>query len=156
MKKQFFLCLISIFMITVTGCQSENGFSLLDGRKQSLSDYRGQWLVINYWAEWCPPCLKEIPELNKLAQTQENISVLGVSFDKLSNDELKALVDRLDIRYPVLATEPNPYLPMKTPQSLPATFIVTPVGEIMGPLLGEVDQAKLLKLIDKINAIQDE
>jgi len=44
------------------------------------ADYRGQWVVINYWAEWCKPCIKEIPELNGLDR-REGYRVLGANFD---------------------------------------------------------------------------
>lgn len=132
------------------GCQKSNQFTLLTGESKSLEDYQGQWVVVNFWAEWCPPCLKEIPELNALDQSSKDIQVLGVSFDKLSNDELKELMTILDIQYPVLATEPIPFLPMAKPQSLPATYIVTPTGEVLGPLMGEVSKQKLLDIIEKI------
>lgn len=148
------LILILVFLMGVAACDSNKDFSLLNGERKSLSDYQGDWLVVNFWAEWCPPCLEEIPELNLLAQENDGIEVIGVSFDKLSNEELSALSEKLDIQYPVVATEPMPYLPMGRPQSLPASYIVTPKGEIMGPLLGKVDRHKIIELIDKIKSAQ--
>ena len=89
-----------------------------------------------------------------LAQENDNIKVLGVSFDKLPNDELSALTEKLDIQYPVVATEPMPYLPMERPLSLPASYIVTPKGEIMGPLMGKVDRHKIVEIIEKVQSAQ--
>jgi len=148
------LLLIIAVLISTTGCDSSKEFSLLNGEQKNLSDYRGSWLVVNFWAEWCPPCLEEIPELNLLAQENDDIQVIGVSFDKLPNDELSALSEKLDIQYPVVATEPMPYLPMERPQSLPASYIVTPKGEIMGPLMGKVDRHKIVEIIGKIQSSQ--
>lgn len=152
------LCLrllyIGIVLGVVTACENSKDFSLLNGEQKNLSDYQGSWLVVNFWAEWCPPCLEEIPELNLLAQENDNINVLGVSFDRLPNQELSELVEKLDIQYPVIATEPMPYLPMERPQSLPASYIVTPKGEITGPLMGKVDRHKIVELIGKIKSAQ--
>ncbi|MCW8856910.1 MAG: TlpA family protein disulfide reductase [Kangiella sp.] len=147
--------LIAGFLAGLSACDVDKDFSLLNGERKNLADYQGNWLVINFWAEWCPPCLEEIPELNLLAQENDEIHVIGVSFDKLPNDELVALSERLDIQYPVVATEPMPYLPVERPQSLPASFIVTPKGEVMGPLLGKVDRHKIIELIEKIKSAQN-
>ena len=154
-----YLCLRSLLigslLLLLAGCDTNKDFSLLSGEQKNLSDYQGRWLVVNFWAEWCPPCLEEIPELNLLAQENEDIQVLGVSFDKLPNDELKDLSQKLDIQYPLVATEPMPYLPMERPQSLPASYIITPKGEVMGPLLGKVDRHKIIQLIEKIQSAQN-
>lgn len=152
------LCLrliLSVFLLLfVVSCDTSKEFSLLSGEQKDLSDYEGSWLVVNFWAEWCPPCLEEIPELNLLAQENGDVQVLGVSFDRLPNEELVALSEKLDIQYPVVATEPMPFLPMERPQSLPASYIVTPKGEVMGPLLGKVDRHKIIEIIEKIKAAQ--
>lgn len=153
-----YLCLrliLSVFLLLfVVSCDTSKEFSLLSGEQKNLSDYEGSWLVVNFWAEWCPPCLEEIPELNLLAQENGDVQVLGVSFDRLPNEELVTLSEKLDIQYPVVATEPMPFLPMERPQSLPASYIVTPKGEVMGPLLGKVDRHKIIEIIEKIKAAQ--
>ena len=155
MNKLYSNLLIAMALLfMLCACDSNKDFSLLNGQQKNLSDYQGRWVVINFWAEWCPPCLEEIPELNLLAQENDEIDVIGVSFDKLSNEELAALVKKLDIQYPVVATEPMPYLPMKRPESLPASFIITPGGEVMGPLLGKIDRHKITGLIEKIKSAQ--
>lgn len=150
----FRLILSAFLLLLVASCDTSKDFSLLNGEQKDLSDYQGGWLVVNFWAEWCPPCLEEIPELNLLAQENDDIQVLGVSFDKLPNQELIALSEKLEIQYPVIATEPMPFLPMERPQSLPASYIVTPKGEVMGPLLGKVDRHKIIELIEKIKSAQ--
>ncbi|WP_223669185.1 TlpA family protein disulfide reductase [Kangiella shandongensis] len=149
MKKMLFSLAVAVAML-LTACSNENSFHLLSGEKKSMNDYEGQWLVINFWAEWCPPCLEEIPELGLLAEENPDIAILGVSYDKLTNNELKSLVDKLEISYPIVATEPMPYLPVAKPQSLPGTYLVSPSGQTMGPILGKVDRAKILKIIKKV------
>lgn len=154
MKKHIFMLSI-IAIALLTSCTKDNSFHLLSGEERVIEDYQGQWLVINFWAEWCPPCLEEIPELNLLAEENLGVAVLGVSYDKLSNHELNQLVDKLDIQYSIVATEPMPYLPVAKPESLPGTYLVSPSGQIMGPILGKIDRAKILKIIQKVDGTVD-
>jgi len=70
---------------------------------QQLED---QWLVINYWAEWCGPCRTEVPELNALDSARDDVTVLGVNFDGLQGDELAAAADDLGIAFRVLSVDP--------------------------------------------------
>lgn len=146
LKKLIFV----LFLIILQSCEQQTGFTLLSGDKKRLSDYQDQWLLVNFWAEWCPPCLKEIPELNALQDS--GVAVVAVSYDKLSNSELRAQKEKYGIRYAVVATEPMPYLPMAKPQGLPANYLFTPSGEMIGPLLGKQDKNSIMELINKIEA----
>ncbi|GAA4365131.1 TlpA disulfide reductase family protein [Kangiella marina] len=148
--RKLYLSLLALAAIFAVSCSNQNSFYLLSGEKKTIEDYRGQWLVINFWAEWCPPCLEEIPELGRLVAENPEINVIGVSFDKLSNQELEGLVDKLDIQYPIVATEPMPYLPVAKPQSLPGTYLISPSGQTMGPILGKIDRTKILQIIAKV------
>lgn len=153
MRKIIALCFL-VTLSFLTACSNQNSFYFLSGEEKTVDDYRGQWLVINFWAEWCPPCLEEIPELGKLVEENPDIAVIGVSYDKLSNDELGALVNKLDIKYPIVATEPMPYLPVAKPQSLPGTYLINPSGQTMGPILGKIDRSKILEIIQKVEGQQ--
>lgn len=144
------LLVASVMLLSAISCQPSSQFTLLDGEKKSLNDYQGQWLLINFWAEWCPPCLKEIPELNRLQQ--EGINVLAVSYDKLSNHELQKLKQKYRIDYPVIATSPMPYLPMERPSGLPANYLFTPEGQMIGPLLGTQTHDSFMEIINKVEA----
>ena len=153
MRKIIALCFL-VTLSFLTACSNQNSFHFLSGEEKTVDDYRGQWLVLNFWAEWCPPCLEEIPELGKLVEENPDIAVIGVSYDKLSNDELGALVNKLDIKYPIVATEPMPYLPVAKPQSLPGTYLINPSGQTMGPILGKIDRSKILEIIQKVEGQQ--
>lgn len=148
--KKVLACFAVFALSFLVACSNQNSFYFLSGEKKSIDDYRGQWLIINFWAEWCPPCLEEIPELGKLVKENPDIAVIGVSYDKLTNQELEGLVEKLDIQYPIVATEPMPYLPVAKPQSLPGTYLISPSGQVMGPILGKIDRSKILKIIKKV------
>lgn len=127
-------------------------FMTLDGEKHRWRDYQGQWVVVNYFAEWCAPCLRELPELNHFsAMTQgTDITLLGVSYDRLSEAELASLVDKYAIQFPLIVSEPAPQMPNQRPNSLPATYIIGPDGEVMRQLMGEQEADLLLKIIERL------
>ena len=109
-----------------------------DGRPVAAAQLDGRWLVINYWAEWCGPCRKEVPELNRLAEEQAaQVRVLGVNFDALQGAELRQAVAALGIRYTNLASDPAARLGLTPSQVLPVTWLVDPQGRVREQLPGE-------------------
>lgn len=110
---------------------------------EPLDTYRGQWLVINYWASWCKPCITEVPELNKLDAEHNNITVLGVNYDGATGEELKSQESRLNIRFPTIPA-PHNELALPAPQVLPTSFIVNPEGQITDILIGPQSAHELL------------
>jgi thiol-disulfide isomerase/thioredoxin len=101
-----------------------------------LERLRGQWVVINYWAEWCKPCIKEIPELNALDQRYPTVTVMGVNYDGLSGDELLGQAQTLGIEFRLLASDPAPQLGVPRPVVLPTTLILDPQGRLTETLVG--------------------
>ena len=97
------------------------------------------WKVINYWAEWCTPCRQEIPELNRLSVllNKTNISVVGVNYDDLVGNELASVVSRMGIRFTQLNTKQQAVFNFPLPAALPATYIVSPLGELKLRLIGK-------------------
>src|SRR5210317_1251058 len=86
-------------------------FTLKDlyGKSVSLSDFRGKWVIVNYWATWCPPCLDEIPDLVSLYEDNlDSVVVLGVNYEEVNQAYLKEFVDSHLISYPVVRSEPVP------------------------------------------------
>ena len=89
---------ILLACISLVGCSSEPSFRVADGSSIRFSDLHGEWVVLNYWAEWCAPCREEIPELNELRQQGSQrgveIRVLGVNYDGLEGADLNAVMQR--------------------------------------------------------------
>lgn len=115
------------------------------GTEVTRTSLEGQWLVINYWAEWCGPCRREIPQLNALASpaAQEKVQVLGVNFDQLQGQDLLKAAQRMGIAYRVLAQDPAQALHLPAAQALPVTFILDPARQVRATLLGEQTAAGL-------------
>ena len=113
-------------------------------------DFDGEWLVLNYFAEWCAPCLREIPELNLWHDKHRSHSrVIGYTYDNLSREEASALVDKYTIAFPVIASATVKSSPFPLPQYLPMTYIINPEGRIVDQIAGEVSADMLLQRLTK-------
>ena len=66
---------------------------------RTIEALRGKWVVINYWARWCKPCLKEIPELNELNSRYDSVTVLGVNYDGVTGDELAEQTQQFGVEF---------------------------------------------------------
>jgi len=129
----------------------------IDGKTYKLSDYRGKWVVVNYWASWCPPCLEEIPDLAEFhdKHKDKDAVVLGINTEDL---ELKALADFSEsylISYPVLRGSSDPYAEYNIGPipAMPTTYIVSPEGKVLarnvGPLTGKMIEDFMAKACKK-------
>lgn len=117
----------------------------VNGRMQSLNQYQGKWVVVNYWATWCGTCLKELPDLVSLHEdnTNKDIVVVGVNFESIGNDQLKRFVAEQSIPYPVLRSEPVPVTALGKVPALPTTYIIDPNGKVVAGEVGLVTKQNL-------------
>lgn len=138
-----FPLLFSVLLLAMTGCKDKAGLTLASGEQQTLSDYRGQWLVVNYFAEWCDPCLREMPLLNEL-HVNDGATVLAVSFDRLSNEALTDLSQRYQMTMPIAAALTGEW-PFDSPRVLPTTFILDPKGKLVDSHQGELTDADIAR-----------
>ena len=110
-------------------------------------DLQGQWQVINYWATWCAPCIKEIPELIALGENHGDITVFGVNYDAPEPVEMAAQIERMKITFPVLSEDPYLQLGIEKPEVLPTAVLVSPAGEVTAVMVGPQTEASLLEVI---------
>lgn len=138
------IMLVAVLTLLV-GCDKVE-LKVADDKTMEWDSLRGDWVLVNYWAEWCKPCLEEIPELNALDQS-DNITVLGVNFDGIEGQELVELGQKMNIEFTMLAEDPGPTFGWTVPVALPATFIVDPRGELLEARFGPQTEEQLLDLI---------
>ena len=132
---------------------SQYDFETLNGEKFSWQALQGQYVVVNYFAEWCAPCLKEVPELNRFdqyAQQEADIALFAVSYDPLTPEQLTAVKTQYDMRFALLNPGKTQHMPMTKPQYLPATYIIKPDGSVTKPLLGEQTADSLKRAIQQL------
>ncbi|MFC3121780.1 TlpA family protein disulfide reductase [Agaribacter flavus] len=121
-------------------------FKTLDDQKFSLASLKGDYVLINYFAEWCAPCLREIPELSAFNRIKgDNVKLFAMSYDQLSRDKLQELKNKYEMDFPLI-TDIKTSLPFEAPKYLPATFVINPDGSVAGQLLGEQTVESLLEV----------
>ena len=116
-------------MIILFSCQ-KNDIEIFDGSNTNFNKLNGNWIVINYWADWCAPCIKEIPELNEFAEENKDVLVFTFNFDQLDKEELAPIAKKFNIEVPSLITHPRDIWGIQTPPAVPATFFIDPNGEL--------------------------
>ncbi len=126
----------------------------LDGRQVRLSDYRGKWVIVNYWATWCPPCLEEMPELESFhaAHEEDRAVVLGLNTEVIDKQRIVEFLDENFISYPNFIVGPVAESPLGPIPGLPTTFVITPAGELVAKQVGGVTRKMIEKFIDKWEA----
>ena len=126
-------------------------FSLqqLHGETVALSGFRPKWVVLNYWATWCAPCRKEIPELSELNAAREDIVVLGLAFEDTEMEVFDEFLLEFEPSYRILLVDVyNPPEPFGAPKALPTTIILDPEGYAVKTFLGPVTRASIESFID--------
>jgi peroxiredoxin len=134
------------------------GFNLLDlsGEMVALEDYKGQFVLVDFWATWCVPCRKSLPELASVDQKYRNrgVTVLGLAVDdpdSFENEYIANFIEKYNVAYPILrATQQvvDQYLGKEQPQ-IPTLFIIDRQGRIVEKIVGFSDGAIELT-IDKL------
>ena len=151
-KKSWLLSLLAIFLLSLsTVSAAANNFVLKDmaGKKHTLSEYKGKWVIVNYWATWCPPCLEEIPDLVALYDSRKNkdLVILGVAFDYQSAKEVTDYVNDMLISYPIVLGDDDVMKQIGFSDVLPTSYIYNPRGELIKTKHGLVTKQYLDSLL---------
>jgi len=148
MNKLFFLTAISLLIVSTPVFAVDFDFTDLTGKKHKLSDYKGTWVIVNFWATWCPPCRHEIPDLSDYHLEHEDAVVIGVNYEPEVKDErLKKFTDVYLISYPITRVNDDIIKELGEPRGLPTSIIISPEGKIAKRITGMVDARSLDKMI---------
>lgn len=120
----------------------------LDGKPFDLAAHRGHWVVVNFWATWCAPCRKEMPELSALHAMRSNIEVVGLAYEDIEVPEMQSFLTKHPVTYPIVIVDPfDPPADFATPRGLPLTHLLDPQGKLAHSFLGPVTAADIEKQI---------
>lgn len=143
MTFRFHTRLLFLFVLLGPGlaiAAEEAHFALedMDGKTVKLADFRGRWVVVNFWATWCTPCVKEIPEFIEFQKKHPKIQVLGINFEQKKAKDIAPFLARFNFNYPLLLANDLPLTPFEPLKGLPTTAIINPKGQLMSKHTGPV------------------
>jgi thiol-disulfide isomerase/thioredoxin len=121
----------------------------LDDGEFDLAHHRGKWVLINFWATWCAPCLKEIPDFSAFDEARTDVVVLGIAFEEIELADLRAFLKKHPASYPIaLADVYAPPKDFDVPRGLPTSWLIAPDGTVAEKYLGPITSADLARRID--------
>lgn len=151
------LLLPAIFIASMSFSVTANSvieFVDLENKTVSLSDFKGNWIVVNYWATWCQNCIAEMPELGLFyeAHKDNGTVVLGVNYENIPVSQIQAFLEKQRIKFPIVREKVD-IDGRKTLfgrfKGLPTTYIVSPAGKTVAIRTGRVDQKLLEAFIEQ-------
>jgi thiol-disulfide isomerase/thioredoxin len=124
-------------------------FNLTDteGKRQRLADFKGRWVVLNFWATWCVPCIQEIPEIAAFHREHGSVAVIGVAIDSEDAAKTKRFAAKVGHEYPLVLADDAVEKQLGAVKALPTTRIYDPQGKLVYDRTGRVDRKLLEKLV---------
>ncbi len=144
-----FMALALFAPMSVAQKPVEFTLSDLDGKGHPLSSVRGKWVVLNFWATWCPPCLEEMPDLDRFhnQHKDKDAVVWGINYEDIDVKELREFVAELKITYPILQGTDNLEKLLEPLNGLPTTFLINPQGQLVASVEGPVTPESIEQFI---------
>lgn len=138
--KHMFRTMCVLLALLMPGVSQAGDFALEDmqGKTHRLSDYRGKWVLVNFWATWCPPCLAEIPELNSLYKAHKDLVVIGIAMEYGSGKSVADFARKHAVSYPVVLGNRKIAAQIGDIDVLPTSYLYSPTGEQVSTQAGEV------------------
>lgn len=113
----------------------------LNGKLVRLSDFKGKVVLLNFWATWCSPCLKEMPSMEKLYQSHKDkgLEIVAVSVDTASKIKVRGYVEKLGLTFPILHDRDSLISRLYNNPGVPSSYLIDMKGKLAYRVLGEYD-----------------
>ena len=138
------------FLVALLLSIKVHAFQLQDvtGKIHKLSDYKGRWVLVNFWATWCPPCLKEIPDLIALYEQRKDLIVIGVAMDIDDPKVVMDFVQSMAIPYPIVLGNRKIASQLDEISLLPSTYFFDPEGNPAARQQGIISRESIERFIE--------
>ncbi len=159
MKPEFLKGALLALLLSIVTTQAALAVDMplidLQENKANLNSYQGKWVVINYWATWCPPCIAEMPELQSFHDRHaatDGAMVVGINAELIAKQQLQDFLEDYFITYPVFVSGPTQRSELGLVPGLPTTFLVSPQGKVVARQVGPVTQEMIEQFIQGFQA----
>jgi thiol-disulfide isomerase/thioredoxin len=140
--------ILSLLAVAAVAAAADN-FKLTDaqGNKHSLADYRGKWLIVNFWATWCPPCLEEIPDLVSVKEARKDVEVIGIAMEFQDARQVLQFAEGMFVNYPIVLGDRQISESVGRVDGLPTTFIFDPQGKLAERHVGKITRKQIERVV---------
>lgn len=144
--------LIAVLLLTgavsgyaATAAKPALNIKTIDGDTFDLAKQSGKWVIVNYWATWCSPCLKELPDISAfVAAHKDKVAAIGLDFEDAEKDDIEKFLRKHPLSYPVAQVDiDNPPKDFDTPKGLPNTYVIAPDGHVAKAFMGPITSKDL-------------
>jgi thiol-disulfide isomerase/thioredoxin len=136
--------------IAATAATPDLKITTLDGKPFDLAAERGKWVVVNYWATWCVPCIKEMPDISAFVKNHKNVTAIGLAFEDTDAKDIRAFLAKHPVVYPIAQVDVmDPPKAFEAPKGLPTTYLIAPDGTVAKRFVGPVTEQSLGEAISK-------
>jgi thiol-disulfide isomerase/thioredoxin len=137
------LCFVASLGTAVCAATAERPrltVTTLDGTTFDLAQQSGKWVIVNFWATWCSPCLKELPDISAfVAKHHDRVRAIGLDFEDTDRADLERFLKAHPLSYPVAQVDiDHPPPDFDPPKGLPNTYVIAPDGHVAKAFLGPV------------------
>ncbi|MFC4819148.1 TlpA family protein disulfide reductase [Dokdonella ginsengisoli] len=120
----------------------------LDGGTFDLAAERGKWVIVNFWATWCSPCIKEMPDISEFVAGRKDVAAIGLAYEDTDKAEVEAFAKAHPVKYPLALVDVyKPPADFETPRGLPTTYLIAPDGSVAKKFTGPITATDLDKAI---------
>lgn len=136
--------------IAATAATPDLKITTLDGKPFDLAAQHGKWVVVNYWATWCVPCIKEMPDISAFVTNHKNVTAIGLAFEDTDAKDIRAFLAKHPVAYPIAQVDVmDPPKAFEAPKGLPTTYLIAPDGTVAKRFVGPVTEQSLGEAISK-------
>ena len=142
---------VVVGLLLLLGVASAHAFTVVDthGKTHRLEDYKGKWVLVNFWATWCPPCLEEMPDLQSLHEKRKDLVVIGIAMEYQDPEYVKSFAENLLVTFPIVLGNPKIASQIGKIRGLPTTYLYNPQGKLTAENVGALTQKAVERYIDQ-------